>query len=360
MRCQLRSLVALVCLTMLVATGCDSQSTTTTDPGPGTDSTSGEGGSGEVSDLSGTINIDGSSTVYPISLQMAEEFGKDYPNVEVTVGLSGTGGGFKKFMAGSTDISDASRPVKGSEIDLGKENSIEFIEVPVAYDGLSIVVNPANDFVSQLTVEQLQKIFLGDNAAKTWQDVDPSWPAEEIKLFIPGTDSGTFDYFKEVVAGKEGTIRGDEAVSTDENDNNLVAGVEKNEFALGFFGAAYYFSNKERVKAVPVVNPEGTAVAPTPESIEDGSYAPFGRPLFIYVSKAAAEKIEVGAFVDFYLENVSRVAAEVGYVALPAEVYTEARKRLDDEATGTHFLDAEGNKREGSLPEIYVEANLTK
>lgn len=359
MRCQLRSLVALVCLTLLVTAGCDSQSSTTTPSEAGTDSTSGEGGSEEVSDLSGTINIDGSSTVYPISLQMAEEFGEDYPNVEVTVGLSGTGGGFKKFMAGSSDISDASRPVKGSEIEIGKKNGIEFIEVPVAYDGLSIVVNPANDFVTQLTVEQLQKIFLGDDAAKTWQDVDASWPAEEIKLFIPGTDSGTFDYFKEVVAGKEGTIRGDEAVSTDENDNNLVAGVEKNEFALGFFGAAYYFANQDRIKAVPIVNPEGAAVAPTPESIEDGSYAPFGRPLFIYVSKAAAEKIEVGAFVDFYLENVPRVAAEVGYVALPGEVYTQARKRLDDEATGTHFLDAEGNKREGSLPEIYVEANLT-
>ena len=173
-------------------------------------------------------------------MQVAEEFGKDFPNVEVTVGLSGTGGGFKKFMAGSTDISDASRPVKGSEIALGKENNIEFIELPVAYDGLSIVVNPANDFVDQLTVDQLKKIFLVDQAAKTWQEVNPEWPEEEIKLFIPGTDSGTFDYFKEVVAGKEGTIRGDEAVSTDENDNNLVAGVEKNEFALGFFGAALF------------------------------------------------------------------------------------------------------------------------
>lgn len=351
--------IALGCLALLTAAGCDNQSPTSTVT-DGSDAVSGEGEASEVSDLSGTINIDGSSTVYPISLQVAEEFGKDFPNVEVTVGLSGTGGGFKKFMAGSTDISDASRPVKGSEIALGKENNIEFIELPVAYDGLSIVVNPANDFVDQLTVDQLKKIFLVDQAAKTWQEVNPEWPEEEIKLFIPGTDSGTFDYFKEVVAGKEGTIRGDEAVSTDENDNNLVAGVEKNEFALGFFGAAYYFSNKDRVKVVPIVNPEGEAVAPTPVTIENGSYAPFGRPLFIYISKSSSDKIEVGAFVDYYLENVPRVAAEVGYVALPEAVYAEGRKRYDDTMTGTHFLDAEGNKREGSLPEIYIEANLTE
>ena len=214
--------------------------------------------------------------------------------------------------------------------------------------------------MDQLTVDQLKKIFLVDQAAKTWQEVNPEWPEEEIKLFIPGTDSGTFDYFKEVVAGKEGTIRGDEAVSTDENDNNLVAGVEKNEFALGFFGAAYYFSNKDRVKVVPIVNPEGEAVAPTPVTIENGSYAPFGRPLFIYISKSSSDKIEVGAFVDYYLENVPRVAAEVGYVALPEAVYGEGRKRYDETMTGTHFLDADGNKREGSLPEIYIEANLTE
>lgn len=320
----------------------------------------GASGEGDSSDLSGTISIDGSSTVYPISLQMAEEFNESYPDVNITVGLSGTGGGFKKFMAGSTDISDASRPVKGSEIDLGKENEIEFIEVPVAYDGLSIVVNPSNEFVTQLTVDQLRTIFLADSAAKTWKDVDPSWPEEPIKLFIPGTESGTFDYFKEVVAGKEGTIRGDEAVSTDENDNNLVKGVSDNEYALGFFGAAYYFSNKDRVKAIPIVNPEGEAVAPTPETIENGTYAPFGRPLFIYISKASIDRLEVSQFVSFYLENAPRVAAEVGYVALPADLYAQAAKNVDLDATGTHYLDADGNKREGGLPEVFVETNLTK
>lgn len=311
--------------------------------------------SAAVSDLQGKVSYDGSSTVYPISLQMSEEFNAKYPQVEVSGGLSGTGGGFEKFMAGTTDLSNASRPVKKSEIEKGVEGGIEFVEVPVAYDGLTIVVNPANTWVNQLTVEQLQQIFLADSAAKTWKEIDPTWPDEQIRLFIPGTDSGTFDYFKEVVAGKEGSIRS-EGVSTDENDNTLVGNIAGEKNALGFFGAAYYFSNKDKVRAVPIVNPSGDAVTPSPETIENGSYAPFGRPLFIYVNVKSLERTEVRRFVDFYLENAPRVAAEVGYVPLPAAIYEAARRNLDTGRTGTRFLDASGEPRQGTLEEIYGSA----
>ena len=303
------------------------------------------------SNLKGTIKIDGSSTVYPITEAVAEEFRSVAPSVRVTVGISGTGGGFKKFTTGETDISDASRPIKPGEAKTAEENSIEFIELPVAYDGLSIVVSKKNTWVDHLTVDEIKKIFVDDNAAKTWRDVRAEWPATTIKMFIPGTDSGTFDYFKEVVAGDK-SIRSD--VTASEDDNVLVKGVSGDEAAIGFFGCAYYFENKDKLKIVPVVNPElKKPITPTPETIEDGSYAPFSRPLFIYVSTKASARPDVKAFVNFYLENAGELASAVGYVQLPKEVYARVTKNFATAKAGTQFHDAAGKPVHGPLTEVY-------
>jgi phosphate transport system substrate-binding protein len=302
--------------------------------------------------VSGSIKIDGSSTVYPITEAVAEEFKKVAPKVRVTVGISGTGGGFKKFTVGETDISDASRPIKKTEHELAAQNKIEYIELPVAYDGLSIVVNKANKWVDQLTVDEIKKIFLDGSTVKTWKDVRADWPARPIKLYAPGTDSGTFDYFKEVVAGDKGSIRSDMSVS--EDDNVLVKGVSGDEGAIGFFGCAYYFENKDKLRVVPIVNPKlNTPIIPEPTTIEDGSYAPFSRPLFIYVSTKAAERPEVQAFVNFYLESAAELADSVGYVRLPKSVYDTATKNFASRKTGTQFLDSKGASVHGPVTKIY-------
>lgn len=300
--------------------------------------------------LGGKVVIDGSSTVYPITEAVAEEFAAAEPRVRVTVGVSGTGGGFKRFAIGETDISDASRPIKASELEQAQSNGIEFIEVPVAYDGLSIVVNKDNTFVNSLTVDELKKIFLDGGGVKTWKDVRPEWPATPIAIFSPGTDSGTFDYFKEVVAGKEGSIRGDMTVS--EDDNVLVRGVAGDRGGIGFFGAAYYFENTDKLRAVPIDGGAGP-VSPTAETIESGEYAPFSRPLFIYVSKKSLQRPEVKAFVDFYLDNAAEMATEVGYVQLPSSVYAAARKAVESGRTGTRYLDANGKAIHKSVTELY-------
>jgi len=301
--------------------------------------------------LRGAIKIDGSSTVYPITEAVAEEFAEAAPRVRVTVGISGTGGGFKRFAIGETDISDASRPIKAKEYNVTVENGVDFIEIPVAYDGLSIVVNKANYWVDQLTVDDLKKIFLDGSPVKTWQDVRPGWPATAIKIYAPGTDSGTFDYFKEVVAGKTGAIRSDMSVS--EDDNVLVRGVAGDDGSIGFFGCAYYFENKDKLKVVGIVNPKGTAITPSAETIENGSYAPFSRPLFIYVAKKSAERPEVKAFVEFYFRNGPKLAEEVGYVKLPAEIYQRAAANFKNHKTGTQYLTASGEKVEGPVTKVY-------
>lgn len=300
--------------------------------------------------LKGVVKIDGSSTVYPITEAVAEEFNAAAPKVRVTVGVSGTGGGFKRFVAGEIDIADASRPIKKSENDMATKAKLDYIELPVAFDGLTIVVNPKNTWCTSLTVEQVKKIYSASGSAKTWKDVDPSWPATQIKVYSPGTDSGTFDYFKEVVVGKDGAIRSDMSVS--EDDNVLVRGVTGDEGAIGFFGCAYYFENKDKVRAVAIDGGKG-AVMPTVESIEDGSYAPFSRPLFIYVSKASAAKPEVKAFVDFYLKNVGRLAGEVGYVKLPDAIYAKVGANWTTNRIGSQFIDAKGDHVTGSLAEFY-------
>lgn len=300
--------------------------------------------------LTGKVTIDGSSTVEPITTAIAEEFANEQPNVNVTVGISGTGGGFKRFVVGETDISNASRPIKKEEADSAAKGGVEYVELAVAFDGLTIVVNPSNTWVDKLTMDEIRKIFTTEGNAKTWADVRAGWPAQPIKIFAPGTDSGTFDYFKEEVAGKKGSIRSDMQVS--EDDNVLVTGVAGDPNAIGFFGCAYYFENKDKLRAVSVDNGKG-AIAPTHDTIQSGAYAPFSRPLFVYVNKKSAARPEVKAFVEYYLAHAAAMAEEVGYVKLPAAVYDRAAKNFAALKTGTQFLDAKGEKVHGSISEVY-------
>jgi len=302
--------------------------------------------------LSGDIKIDGSSTVYPITEAVAEEFRKLHPNVRITVGVSGTGGGFKRFAVGETDISNASRPIKKAEHDaaMNANPPVEYIEIPVAFDGLSFVVNKSNTWCDTLTVDQIKAIFLDGSTVKTWKDINPQWPSTPIKLYSPGTDSGTFDYFKEVVAGDKGSIRGDMSVS--EDDNVLVRGVEGDTGALGFFGCAYYFENKDKLKVLAIDAGKGP-VTPTHETVETGTYAPFSRPLFIYVNKNSASRPEVKAFVEFYIKESNRLSNDVGYVGLPQDIVRRAMKNFAAGKTGTQFLDAAGEKVSGSLDKVY-------
>ncbi len=279
------------------------------------------------------IAVDGSSTVGPITEAVAEEFQKG-ANAKVTVGISGTGGGFKKFCNGETDISDASRPIKKEEIEACAAKQIEYIELPIAYDGIAIMVNPQNTWVKELTVDQLKKIFTSESPAKTWKDVDPSWPAEEIKLYSPSKDNGTHDYFVEEVLGKKKQIRPDASFST--TPNVLATGIAGDKNSIGYFGLAYYESNKDKLKLVPVISPKtNKAVSPSMETVKGGEYAPLSRPLFIYVSTKAASKEEVAGFVDYYLANVSKLAQQVGYFNLPDSVYEKVKARWTSKKTGT-------------------------
>jgi phosphate transport system substrate-binding protein len=300
--------------------------------------------------MKGAVKADGSSTVYPLAEAVAEEFRTVAPNVRVTVGLSGTGGGFKRFSAGETDIANASRPIKKSEVETAAKNKIEFIELPVAFDGLSIVVNPKNTWAQSFTVDDLRKIFSASTAAKKWKDVNPAWPDKQIKIYSPGTDSGTFDYFKEVVVGKDGKIRSDMSVS--EDDNALVTGVAGDDAAIGFFGSAYYFENKDKLRAVPIDGGKGP-VAPTVETINDGTYAPFSRPLFIYVNRKAAERPEVVEFVNFFLTNAGHLADDVGYVHLPDSVYATAKANFAAKRVGTQMLTPGGDPIMGKITDTY-------
>jgi phosphate transport system substrate-binding protein len=302
-------------------------------------------GGGESADPA-IVTIDGSSTVFPITEAVAEEFQGQYPDVRVTVGISGTGGGFKKFTVGETDINDASRLIKGSEESLAEENGIGFIELPVAFDGLSVVVNPSNTFVDYLTVEELRRIWEPGSAVTRWSEVRDGFPDEPIVLYAPGTDSGTFDYFTEAINGDGGAVRQDFTAS--EDDNVLVQGVAGDPNALAFFGYAYYSENTDQLKVVPV-DPGDGAVAPSEQTINDGSYRPLSRPIFIYVSTVAAERPEVQAFVRFYLENAASLAGEVGYVALPTDAYQAGIRRFEARATGSVFS---GDTKGKSIAEI--------
>ncbi len=291
------------------------------------------------------VKIDGSSTVYPITEAVAEEFQGKNAGIKVTVGISGTGGGFKKFTRGETDISNASRPIKKEEIEECKKNGIEYIELPIAFDALTVVVNKNNTWAKNMTVEQLKKIWepgepgVGNKITK-WNQIDPSWPDAKIELFGAGTDSGTFEYFTEAIVGKAKASRGDYTAS--EDDNTLVKGVEGSKNALGYFGMAYYMAHKDKLTAVSVAWDKNKAtqepVAPTKENVINGTYAPLSRPLFIYVNKKSAEsKPEVKKFVDFFLANAEELTNEVKYVPLPESAYGTIRTRFSKLQTGTVF-----------------------
>ncbi len=272
----------------------------------------------EAATLSGTIEIDGSSTVFPITEAVAEEFHKIAPSVRVNVGVSGSGGGFKRFTAGETDISNASRPIREPEAAAAGENGISYFEFLVGVDGLSVMVSPQNDFVQCLTIEQLHQIWKPQSAVSGWNDISPSWPDRRINLYGPGTDSGTFDYFTEEVNGESGVSRADYTAS--EDDNVLVQGISGDRNALGYFGYAYYAENMDKLKLVAVDSGDG-CVTPSIQTIADASYSPLSRPLFIYVSKAGLSRPEVREFVKFYMENAAALTAEVGYVPLSAQEY---------------------------------------
>lgn len=284
---------------------------------------------GEGESLSGAIAIDGSSTVFPIMEALTYEYNKEQPDVDVTLNSSGSGGGFKKFTVGETDLSNASRPIKEEEIAIAEENNIEYKELELAYDGLSVVVSKKNDFIENITIEQLRKIFLADSDTTKWSDINPDWPDEMITIYSPGHDSGTFDYFNEVIL-EEKPMKEGENVTLSEDDNLLVKGVESDPYAIGYFGYAYYVANKDSLKVLGIDNGEGEPVKPTGETIQDGSYTPLSRPLFTYVNvNSLKEKPQVYNFVKYTLNNAAKAAEQVGYVALPEDKYNEQLKEIN-------------------------------
>lgn len=274
-----------------------------------------------------SIKIDGSSTVYPISEAVAESYREEAPGVRVTVGLSGTGGGMKKFTAGEIHICDASRGIKESEIKSLEAAKVGYTEFSVAFDGIAVVVHPKNDWVDSLTVEHLASVWRPENPVNKWSELDPSWPDEEIKLYGPGTDSGTFEYFTDEIVGEAKKCRADFAAS--EDDNVLVTGISEDKYSLGYFGFAYYAENLDKLKVLGISQAGGEPVTPSTDTIRSNAYAPLSRPLFIYVRNDLL-KTEVGAkFVDFYLRSAGELAGEVGYVAVSDEVAAENTSKYD-------------------------------
>ena len=273
----------------------------------------------EEATLQGEVIVDGSSTVYPIMEAVTYEYNAVQPDVKVSVASSGSGGGFKKFVVGETDLSNASRPIKDKEVAAAKDGGIAFEELKLAFDGLSVVVNQENDFATDLTVEDLKKIWLEDDSieVKKWSDINPDWPAEEIKFYAPGTDSGTYDYFDEVILDEEN-------IQLSEDDNTLVTGVTGDEYAIGFFGYAYYLENKDRLNVVKI-----NGVEPNGETIESGEYSPLSRPLFTYVNTESLKEEHVYDFVKYTLENAAEMAESVGYVRLPQNVYDEQLETIE-------------------------------
>ena len=277
--------------------------------------------------LTGTIEIDGSSTVFPIAQAIAEEFIAIHPDMRIPVGVSGTGGGFKRFTSGETDISDASRPIKDEEAAAAKKNGISFTELTVAYDGISVIVNPNNDWIECLTVDQLNKMWNPDNPAKNWNEIDPSFPDAKLSLYGPGTDSGTFDYFTDVINGDEGVSRADYVAS--EDDNVLVLGISGDKNSLGYFGYSYYIENKDKLKIVKIDDGSG-CVEPSIDTIADGSYSPLSRPVFIYLNNDEYNsRPELSAFIEFFLTEGSQYVSEVGYVPIGADNYAKELSKLE-------------------------------
>ena len=311
--------LALVGATALLLAACGSGN----DPA----NQAGEGGNGG-SELSGSVNLDGSSTVFPLSSAAAELFGQEQPGVQVSVGQSGTGGGFEKFCAGETDISNASRAIEEDEVGACEENGIEFEELAIANDALTVVVNAENDWVDCLTVEQLNPIWAPDSAVDNWNQVDPSFPDESLVLAGPGTDSGTFDYFTDAINGEEGASRTDYEAS--EDDNVIVQAVQGSAGGMGYFGYSYYEENQDTLKALEIDGGEG-CIAPSAETVQDGSYAPLGRQLFIYPSaQSLQEKAEVEAFVDFYVDNIDEIVEAAAFIGLNDEQKAQLERQVEE------------------------------
>jgi phosphate transport system substrate-binding protein len=286
-----------------------------------------------------TVKIDGSSTVFPITEAVAEDFQKAKKNaIRVTVGISGTGGGFKKFCRNEIDVSNASRPILAKEMEDCRAAGIQYIELPVAFDALTVAVNPKNTFLKSITVDELKKIWEPGAQGKLtrWNQVNPAWPDQALKLFGPGADSGTFDYFTEAIVGKSKSSRGDYTAS--EDDNVLVTGVSRDVGALGYFGFAYYVENKAKLRAVPVVaKGASVGVEPSMDAVLNGSYQPLSRPIFIYVNAKSIAKPEVREFVDFYLKNAAKLSREVKYIPLPDAAYTSGIEHVAKNKLGTVF-----------------------
>ncbi|MGL4760536.1 MAG: phosphate ABC transporter substrate-binding protein PstS family protein [Sarcina sp.] len=279
----------------------------------------------EGASLAGEIKIDGSSTVAPITEAMAEEFNVENKDVKIPVGVSGTGGGFKRFVVGETDIQDASRKIKDSEVEKAKENNVTYTDLTVAYDGVTVAVSKENDFVDTLTVEELKKLWEPESKIKTWNDLRKEWPKDEIKLYTPGPDSGTFEFFTEEITGEAKAMRTD--VNPSEDDNVLVQGVAGDKNAIGFFGFSYYTENKDKLKGVKIDAGKG-GIEPTFDNIKGGVYAPLSREIFIYVNNESLKRPEVDSFVEYYLSNAEAIVPEVGYIPLIAEDYAKELEKV--------------------------------
>lgn len=311
-----------------------------------------------ASSLTGSIRAAGSSTVGPITEAIAEQFSEKHDQVRISVTINGTGGGFKKFLAGETDISNASRIIKPEEVERAIDNGIEFIEIPVAFDGITVCVNKANTWADALTVDQLRAIFEQGSTIESWQDINPSWPDVPLSIHMPGTDSGTFDYFDEQILDGDPVRSSSETVdvSVSENDNLLINAITGDRGAIGFFGCSYYFKNQELLRAVAIqTDANAEPVLPSPDTIESGAYKPLSRALFIYVNEQAAKRPEIREFVDFYLSEGPEIAEQVGYVSLPRAVNFMGRTRFNRAYTGSIFYE---RNQEGKLE--HVEGALLK
>jgi phosphate transport system substrate-binding protein len=325
MRRILASAITAAILTMAI--GCGGAPEGGAKPNGGNAETGGDAG------LAGKIDINGSSTVFPIAEILVEEFKSRNPEVQLALGQDGTGKGMALLIEKAIDISNASRPIKAEEVEGAEKAGVEFVEIPVAFDGLCIVVHPSNTWLKKITIDQLKRIWAPESKVKTWKDVDPAWPATEIALFGPTAEHGTYEYFNEVVNGDGALTRSDYQANNDYN--SLINGVAQEEKALAYVGFAYYKANMEAVRAVPVVNPEGAAIAPGEESILDGTYAPLSRPLFMYARKESLDRPEVKAFVMDALGRSNKAISDSGYVPLPDALYETVRTRVEEGVTGT-------------------------
>ncbi len=309
------------------------------------------------STLRGNIQIDGSSTVRPIGEAVAKRFSGTHPWVRVDVGGRGTGNGIKRFQLREVDFVHASRPILPREAEQLHGSGIQFLELPVAYDGLTVVVHPENDWVHQLSLEQLQRIFLQVHDSRTWSDVEPDWPPQPIKIFAPGTGSGTYDYFLEVVGGE---LRS--GMSLNEDDNALVTGVSGNKYSIGFFGVAYFNENRQKLKAVPIVNPtDNVAYLPSREAIESNLYYPFSRPLFLYVNSESLNRVEVRTFLRHYIQTVPELVSNVGFVKLPDPIWEHVQEVVEapSEYYGSRFLDENGQRRIGRFEDLFMDSDFS-